>query len=94
MQPPAEPLCVQGYSPALAMANSTDLLLLTVYFRHQNSEANSCFLFPLQKVFEWDPITQGEGPNTEMVGGSHHSWGWEITLHMDPRQLGFAWARV
>lgn len=29
-----------------------------------------------------------------MAGGSHPSRGWEIILHMDPRQLRFAWACV
>lgn len=73
-QAPAEPLCMQGHSPALPMANSTGRRLLPASFRHQNPE-NSCFLLPYQRGFEWDPIRQGEGANTKLVGGSHHSWG-------------------
>lgn len=44
-------------------------LLLTAYFRHQNSEADSCFLLPLQKFLSGIPS----------VRGGQHRDGWGLT---------------
>lgn len=39
-------------------------------------------------------MRQWEGASTEVSGGSDHSQGREIILQVDPKQLGFVWARV